>query len=289
MKPNLIEQISVFLLKKGFVIKILTRTCFDILARKEDKILLIKLLEDANSISEEYARQMHNISAYINASPIIISEKAGAKLQDNIVYLRFEIYTLNLSTFRNSLEQRFPFIKSDHAGLTAHVIGDRLKKIREAEGISLGETARKIGVSKKMIQRYEAGEADITFRKALRIYDLFGHKVFDKIDIFRTPADVYEKAKTDLGKKYTSLGFRAIETKKVPFDIMAKKENELILTEVGDKTKPDLKSLSRLLDADRLAIFKKKKPKDIPALTKKEFLEFEKARELIKFLREFED
>jgi hypothetical protein len=43
-----------------------------------------------------------------------------------------------------------------------------------------------------------------------------------------------------------------------------------------------------LLDAERLTIYKKKKPKDIPALTKKEFMEFEKASELIKFLKEFE-
>ena len=62
----------------------------------------------------------------------------------------------------------------------------------------------------------------------------------------------------------------------------------MILTEVGDVHKPGLDSLSKLVDADRLTIYKKKKPKDVPALTKKEFMDFEKARELIKFLKEFE-
>ena len=38
---------------------------------------------------------------------------------------------------------------------------------------------------------------------------------------------------------------------------------------------------------DNLVIFNKKKPKDVPAITKKEFLEFEKANQLIKFLKEF--
>ena len=51
---------------------------------------------------------------------------------------------------------------------------------------------------------------------------------------------------------------------------------------------PELDSLSKLVDADKLVIFKKKRPKKIPALTKKEFMEFEKAKELVKFLKEFE-
>ena len=90
-----------------------------------------------------------------------------------------------------------------------------------------------------------------------------------------------------ISKKYVELGFLATDPHNAPFDIIAKKEDELILTEVGDKRKPDLNSLSQLLNADKLVIYKKKKPKDMPAITKEEFLEFEKANELIKFLKEF--
>ena len=68
---------------------------------------------------------------------------------------------------------------------------------------------------------------------------------------------------------------------------MAKKEKETVLTEIGDKTNPHLKPFSRMLDADKLVIFKKKKPKGLPAITKKEFLDFDKAIDLIKFLKEY--
>jgi putative transcriptional regulator len=288
MRPSILEKVSIYLLKKGFTIKSLTRTAFDILARKETRILLIKVLEDANSISEEYAKQMNHIASYIGASPLIIAEKAGSGLFDNIVYLRFGIHTLNYNTFKNSVDNKFPFIISDHAGPTARIIGDKIKKIREQQGISLGDISRKIGVSKKMIQKYEKGEADVTANKALKIYNIFGHSVFDKINIFETPSKEAHELKSDIGKKYSNLGFEAIDTKKVPFDVIAKKEKEIVLTEISDKTNPHLKPLSRLLDADRLTIYKKNKPKNIPALTKKEFMEFEKARELIKFLKEFE-
>ncbi|MBI2659333.1 hypothetical protein HYX05_04525 [Candidatus Woesearchaeota archaeon] len=95
MKQTLLDKLNAFLLKKGFTIKNLTRTCFDILARKNEQILLVKVLEDANSVSRESTEEMAAVASYINASPLIIAGKAGSRLEDNIVYSRFGIYTLN--------------------------------------------------------------------------------------------------------------------------------------------------------------------------------------------------
>lgn len=288
MKQSLLETVSIYLLRKGFTIKSLTRTAFDILARKDTVILLIKILEDANAVSEVYADEMKRVSSYISGSPLIISEKAGDKLQDNIVYSRFGVYTLNFNTFKSSMENKFPFVKRDHSGIKAQVLGDKLREIRERDGISLNDIARKVGVSKRMIQKYESGESEVSVNKALRIYKIFGHSVFDKINVFSHSSELVHEGKSDVSKKYSKLGFSALEAYKVPFDIIAKKEKELILTKVGDKPKPQLDSLSKLVDADVLTIYNKKKPKGVPALTKKEFMEFEKARELVKFLKEFE-
>jgi putative transcriptional regulator len=287
MKRNLIENISVFLLKKGFTIKHLTRTCFDILARNGERILLIKALEDANSISREYAEEMNKIAAYINATSLIVAEKAGKELEDNVVYNRFDLYTLNFNTFVNCVNNKFPFLKRTQAGLTASVIGKKFKKEREDLGYSLNFLSRKIGVTSRMITKYENEDSEITINKAMKIYDIFGENVFRRIDIFSRKESFEEGSVSDLSRKYVELGFEATDTNKVPFDIIAKKDKELILTEVGDKTNPEFTSLSRLLDADNLVIFKKKKPKDIPAVTKEEFMDFEKANELIKFLKGF--
>jgi len=287
MKTNILDSVGMFLLRESFTIKFLTRTCFDLVARKGTNVLLIKILEDANSISQEYAEQMKNIGSHIDAIPLIITEKAGQALEKNIVYSRYGIYTLNFVTFKNSLHGKFPFIRRTKAGLTANLIGNKLKQMREHEGFSLQSLAQKIGVSRRMIQKYESGMSEIRIQKALRIYDVFGANVFDKINIFSHKKGVHQEPLSDISKRYTQLGFNAIDTKKVPFDIIAKKEKDIILTEVGDKDPKPMTSLSRLLDANNLVIFKKKKPKDIPALTKKEFLDFEKANELIKFLKEY--
>ena len=257
------------------------------MARKDSQILLIKILEDGNSISFESVQEMKKISSYIKAAPLIIAVKAGGKLEDNVVYSRFGISTLNFNTFKNCIENRFLFIRRTKAGLTASLTGDRLKQVREDGGISLNNLAQRIGVSTRMISKYENENVDIRVNKALKLYDIFGHSIFNKINVFESEKINFEETKSDISIKYNELGFESTEIKKMPFDVIAKKEKELIFTEVGDKINPQFQSLSKLIDSDTLIIFKKKKPKEIPGLTKKEFFRFEEADELIKFLREF--
>ena len=287
MKQTLLDKISIFLLKKGFTIKNLTRTCFDVLARRGGQILLIKVLEDANSVSRQYTEEMISVASYANASPLIVAEKAGSKLEDNIVYSRFDIYTLNFNTLMNCVSNKFPFIKRSQAGLTASVVGKKLREKREEHGYSLNALSRKIGVTSRMIMKYENEDSEVTINKAMKIYDLFGYQVFNEVDVFMQQKQPKSKFETEVSRKYVELGFEAAETKKTPFDIMARKENELILTEVSDKVNPQMQSLSKLLDADSLVIFHRKKPKNIPSMTKKEFMDFEKANELVRFLKEF--
>ena len=287
MKQSLLEKVSIVLLKKGFTIKNLTRTCFDILARKNERILLIKILEDANSVSKEFTDEMKAVASYITASPLIIAEKAGRKLEDNIVYSRFDIYTLNSETFLKCINDDFPMLKKSKAGLTASVSGRKLKEKREKLGYSLNSFSRKIGVSSRMILKYENENSEVTLNKAMKIYDVFGHHVFNEINVFVQQENRQSRFETEVSKKYVELGFDAAEMKRTPFDIIAKKGRELILTEVSDTVNPQLDSLSRLLDADNLVIFQKKRPKNIPSVTKKEFMDFNESNELVKFLKEF--
>lgn len=287
MKKGLIDEVSIFLLKQGYTIKVMGSGCFDMIARKEN-ILLVKVLSDANAVSKMHADEMKRLAAYIDGVPLIIAEKAGARLADNIAYMRFGIYTFNFRTFKSCIRRRLPIIRSTQAGFTAAISGKMLKQKREELGYSLKTLAQKLGVSDRMIAKYESNDSEITLQKAQRLYDIFGGSVFKQVRVFERFLKPVQLSKSDVSKKYIELGFEASETKRVPFDVIAKKEKEVILTEVGDKTSPHLIPIARLLDVDKLVIFKKKKPKDIPSMTKQEFLEFEKAQELIKFLKEFE-
>lgn len=287
MKQKPLEKVELFLLKKGFIVKSLTRSSFDILARKEGVILLLKVLEDANSISREYSEEMISIASCINASPVIVADKAGGKLQDNVVYVRFGMWTISPNTFFSGINSKMPFVRSNQAGLTASLDSAKLREKREELGHSINSMSKMVGVSGRTIFNYESRDSEVTVNTALKIHRIFGDNVFDEINIFETKASMPNKCTTDIANKYVNLGFEATDTKKTPFSVIAKKGREIILTEVGDKVNPEAKSLSKLIDADNLVIFYKKKPKDLPSITKKEFFEFEEAGELIKFLKEF--
>ncbi|HLC65607.1 MAG TPA: helix-turn-helix domain-containing protein [Candidatus Nanoarchaeia archaeon] len=286
MKKLLIEELSMSLLRKRFAVKNFSRGCFDIFARREDVILLIKVLEDANAISERYSRELEKVASYMGATPIVVARKAGSLLEDNIVYTRYGIYTLNSDTFTAALENQLPFVKKSNAGITATIVGQKIRERREEMGLSQNELSRRIGISGRMVGNYEKGLQEVTISKAFKIYDVFGGSVFKRIDVFH-PRQISIKSGTSMySKKFNELGFQATDTKDVPFDIIAKMDKEIILTELGDKMKPGFESLSRLMEADKLVIFKKKRPKDIPSMKKEEFMEIRQAKELIKRIKE---
>ncbi len=287
------DEVGVLLLRHSYTVKTLTGSSFDIVARKESRVLLIKVLEDANSISEDFADSMKNLSSYIDASPIIIAEKAGHLLEDGVVYSRFGVYTFNYNTFSSCLENRFPIIVSTRAGFAASVVGEKLRRQREEKGFSLGAIARKVGVSKRMVAKYEANAADVSLRSAISLNRLFGNEIFNKVNIFAVAMETVSGKPSVVARKYDELGFRAMDTKKAPFNVVAKMEKELILTEVSkDKSNPHLESLQQLLGADALVILDdnggRKSSRKLPTLHKRDFMHMKTARELIKFLKEFE-
>jgi putative transcriptional regulator len=193
---------------------------------------------------------------------------------------------LNMHTFQSYVSNESLFIKSTHAGLTATIVGDRLRERREQSGLSMTSLSRKLGVSARSIAKYEKGLSEVTVQKAMKLLDIFGSRIFQRVSIFRASGKA-EFRSSQLTDKYNTLGFEATETSKVPFDIIAKNSQEIILTSVGDSAPEQLDSVANLLDADRLVIYKRKRPKDVPALCKEEFLELKKADELVKLLKEF--
>lgn len=299
MKRSLMDEVGILLLRHGYTVKTLTGSSFDIVARRDSRVLLVKVLEDANSISDEYASSMKNLSSYIGASPIIIAEKAGRLLEDGVVYVRFGVHTFSYNTLGSCLESRFPIIISTKAGFAASVLGEKLRQQREERGYSLGSLSRKVGVSKRMIAKYESNTADVSLRSAILLNKLFGSEIFNKVDVFGVAKETIGGKPSAIAKKYDELGFRAADTKKAPFDVVARLEKELILTEVSRKklANPHLESMQQLLGADALVIFDKKvavgsyhenNKKKLPSLQKRDFLDFASAKELIRFLREFE-
>jgi|SRR3989338_4169503 len=283
-KEDLIEQACVTLLKEGYAIK-RVRGCFDLVARGEHTLLL-RMLGDANALTPEGAAEMKRAAGMVNASVLVIAERAGRPLEPGIVYSRFGVYTTTMETFRESLHDRLPMVLSTSAGPTLRLSGQKVRAKRDEMELSRLELSRRLGVSPRMLDRYES-DSEVTLQRGFRIHEVLGEEVFLPVELFDIPLD-YAQPQDEISLKYSELGFRVQEFRKAPFDVIARQDRELIFTEMG-KVHPEMQSLSRLLDADNLVIFDERAPKDkdLPSMRKEEFLELQEARELVKFLREF--
>lgn len=287
MQDELIDQACLCLLREGFALKTFSRCAFDVIARKENRILFLKLLEDANALDPHAAEELHRVSGFIKATPLIIAHHAGGILEDRVVYSRYGIYTMTLSTFKDCLVMKPPFLLSTTAGITAELSPQRLTKALDESGMSRSSLSRKIGVSKAMINRYEHGGARITVSHAVKFYTIFGSSVFSSIDPLSNKPLTVEIKKTPVTMKFEELGFLASETPRAPMDVIARKDHEIIFTELGDLGGHAFQALAQLVEADSLVIFDKKKPKDVASISKKEFMALDKGDELVEIVREF--
>ena len=143
---------------------------------KRDKVCFIKIIDRV--VIEEFKEIILNYT-------FIPKKRTGQfnRFSDLTIITNEGFYTINVSS-----DPYNPVIRSDSVEISFFKkhnfnVYYSYKKC-EREGISLNEIARKVGVSKRMIQKYESGESEVSVNKALRLYRIFGHGVFDKINIF---------------------------------------------------------------------------------------------------------
>ncbi|MEM2121611.1 MAG: helix-turn-helix domain-containing protein [Candidatus Woesearchaeota archaeon] len=284
-KNILLEQVSDFLTKHNYTVKFVR--CFDIVAIGKN-ILLIKILKDANSLSRENAIQLVGISHFLNAVPLIIAEYSGEKLLDNVVYERFGIKTLTFETFKRIVLEKDVFFRSSKAGITLVIDSEALRRNRKMLKMSLSEVSSFVGVSRSMAYDYEKRDSSVTIQKAIKLYKLFGKSIFKPVNLeCSTSFDFSKESKSIYSQKYNKLGFEAFDVK-TDFDVIARKDEDVILTEIGDKRKLKSPIISSIFGSLNFVIFKKKKPRKVPSMNEKEFFNLETGEELINFVKSFD-
>ncbi len=104
-KEVLIHQIIDVLSRAGFALSdrcnIRPRS-FDVAARKDDTLLLCKVLFNIDGLNEETAREMKYLAEYLGGSAIVVGAKTRDQmLEDSVVYMRYDILALNVQTLHD--------------------------------------------------------------------------------------------------------------------------------------------------------------------------------------------
>lgn len=219
---------------------------FDIVARRDDVLLIIKILGNVDAFNKDNAKELQILSNLLLGSPIIIGSKSSTNdLENGVVYFRHGIPIISLGTFKDFfMEEVPPFVFAAPGGLYVHMDGDLLRKIREKNELSLGALAEIAKVSRRSIQLYESGMGAMV-DAALRIEEFLKMPIILPINPLACYAKTEEESASwvesfeefkglekDVFHHLNFLGYSIMPTSKSPFDALTKDSKTLILTSI---------------------------------------------------------
>lgn len=257
-KELLINEAISILGKAGFIISERCDTrprSFDIAARRDNLLLLIKIISNIDGLNEETTKEMQFLSRHLHGYPIVIGEKTrDHSLDSGVVYFRYGIPAINISTMQDYfIEELPPLIYAEHGGLYVNLDGFILKQERINKNISLGALASLLGVSRRTISKYEEGEMAASVDVAIKLEEILDKGFTVSVDIFEKlhsndsqKQETAVKQHSNVFSILENMGFDVLPISQAPFDAVSqtsnrKDENSTILTGVGDYTRTIVK------------------------------------------------
>ena len=302
-RSQMLHNIEHLLTSQGYKTSdIYDQGSFDIVARKNLNILLLKTFLNIDSINEHNAYEMKQLANIFLASPIIIGEKSrNGILEEGVIYERYEIPAIGFETLKNIiLYNEHPEILADRGGYFVKIDGNIIKQYREDYSLSLKDLASLAHVSRATMYKYENGIVRANTETAMILEEILNTKVTLDIDLLKQPKkeDVeYNSDVHDLSK----LGYGVLSTDKSPFDAVAKmkssQESPLITNVEKNRSEKTLKrmaiplkDLSMVTTSEPIFIINNDKIREsigsIPVIKSWELKEFENSKELLKMIKE---
>lgn len=266
---DLIDQVRTLLAQAGFAVSErveIRPVSFDIVARRDERLLIIKVLGNVDALNERVAQELRTLARFLHGTPILVGERSGAgPLEAGVAYSHRGIPTLTLETLREQyLENTPPMAYATPGGLNVSLDGPALRRIREERALSLGQLAQIAGVSRRAIQMYEDGMR-ATINAALRLEEFLDEALIRPVD----PNALFERAATeepegdedaepegtagvgqlqlDVFRMLRDLGYRVVPTNQSPFNALTHHDPRTILTGVDRAGDPATQRRAQLI------------------------------------------
>jgi len=256
-RPELIEQVRQLLSSTGFAVSercSLRPISFDMVARRDNRLLVVKILGNADALGERVARELRILAKFLDAAPLLVAQRSGAgELEDGVLYNHRGIPVITFGTLREHLvEDSGAVAYASPGGLFVNLRVDVLRTVRAQRALSLGVLAQVAGVSRRAIQMYEEG-MHATIEAALRLEDYLQESLVEPIDPFTafeappetegpatdTPARIVSEFEQAIHQMLRGVGFRVVPTQQSPFSALTQKPETTILTGMERKDATD--------------------------------------------------
>ena len=285
-------------------------SCFDLVARKDSQLILIKILANIDALTEADAMVLQVVAHFFNATPLIVGRKTRRGVLDTgVVYKRYGVSTIAPTSFRRMIaEHKMPREFIQRGGRFVAIDGAKLRKARLLEDMTKEELANRVEVSTRAILAYEKDEMDMSSDVAERLESVLETDLIIPIDLLcgtsqKPPSAqlVRPEETTDIKRRvnqfFEKLGMRVLWTDRAPFHVAAKEEGPPLMSSVGSlqnkalhKRMRVLKSVSEVTESDVVIIVEEGRAKEsvssMPVIRQLELDEIDEARELKKIIQE---
>lgn len=254
-KELLAERVEEVLKQAGFDISArcyLRPRSFDLAARKDELLLLFKVLTNIDGLNERTATEIGRLANHLLGCPLLVGEKSRDQyLERGAVYFRYGIPTVSLPTLADCLlEGVLPLVYAAHGGLYVRIDGPRMRQMRLERGISLGAMASELGVSRRTISKYETEDMDTSINVAIKLEEIFEQELIQPVDPFASgPLEGKPEQVTDNTLRLLlEIGFEVFPTAQAPFNAITRDEDLVVLTGVSKFSQTMLKK-ARLMSS----------------------------------------
>ncbi|MFX0054066.1 MAG: transcriptional regulator [Promethearchaeota archaeon] len=312
-RTQLMQEVTSHLVEAGFDISShcdVRPSCFDMVARRDDKIILIKTLANIDAFKKDDAIILQLVAQFFDAIPLIVGKttRRGA-LDDGVVYKRYGVPTIAPHSFeRMIVEEQQPRQFIQRGGRFVSIDGEKLKEVRLSLNMTQEELADCIQVSARAVLAYEKNEMAVSVDAAGKLERELKTDLVIPVDLLSSVVIPDEQPQTaasienlDLAKRvkdfFEKLEMSVLWTDRAPFHVIAKEEGPPLMTGVGSiKSKAlkrrveILKSVSEVTESDAVLIVEEGQTEqavsDLPVIRQIELEDIDEPHELKKIISE---
>ncbi|MHA2025165.1 MAG: transcriptional regulator [Candidatus Thorarchaeota archaeon] len=287
-------------------------SCFDLVARKGEKLILVKVLANIDVLTSQDAIALQLVAHFFNATPLVVGRKTRkGKLDPGVVYKRYGVSTIAPLSFQSMIaEERMPREFSQKGGRFVAIDGEKLREARLERNMSTGKLAECVQVSARAVLAYEKDyeHMGVSTDIAEQLEEVLETDLIIPIDLLHERVD--EKTLKHPGEPqdipdlefrvnhfFERLGMRVLWTDRAPFHVAAKEEGPPLMSGVGSITSRSLqkrmeilKSVSNVTESNAVLIVEEGRVEesvsDLPVIRQVELDNIEKPRELKKIIEE---
>lgn len=303
MRPTLVNQVLQLLHTHGFTYQsfIDSNSSFDIIARQQNIVLILKVLSNIDSLRVEHARDLQKLTRVFNAHSLIIGEKTKVfELQTNVLYERYGIPVLSLSGLASLLQQKMPVQRSFKGKNIVELDVNKLRAEREARELTLKDLSERAGISLESLHRYEHG-SPAQLDVAQKLEEILHAKLIRGINVFEHAYPVSEisaKAQNDplsinALEQLEELGLKLSVFERAPLTAAAS-EQHLLISHIDDthhaaKKAMMLEKTQHVMKQPGVIVTRSKKKlhvHNVPILQEDELSTFSNVKDMMKRIHE---